>query len=205
MFLWIFSSYFHIMSKPSLFQVYLAKFRKFYFEYRTVPTFEISKEIIGVQSKSAVYRFFQQMMEEWYLTKKDGNYYPWDRLVSLPLFESVQAWSPIDVTDPTAEPINVEEYLVDNPTDTVLLKVKWESMMDAGLHEWDVVVVDTSKSARVWDMVIAFVDGQYTVKRLQKWDQTPRELHPDNANFNIIRPQWELSIFGVVVGSMRRY
>lgn len=193
------------MSKPSLFQVYLAKFRKFYFEYRTVPTFEISKEIIGVQSKSAVYRFFQQMMEEWYLTKKDGNYYPWDRLVSLPLFESVQAWSPIDVTDPTAEPINVEEYLVDNPTDTVLLKVKWESMMDAGLHEWDVVVVDTSKSARVGDMVIAFVDGQYTVKRLQKWDQTPRELHPDNANFNIIRPQWELSIFGVVVGSMRRY
>ncbi len=196
------------MSKPSLFQVYLTKFRKFYFEYRTVPTFEASKLIIGVQSKSAVYRFFQQMMEEWYLTKKDGSYYPADRLVSLPMFDSVQAGVPIDVYDPEAKQVNVEEFLVDNPTQTVLLKVKGESMLNAGLHEGDVVIVDKSKEARPWDMVIAFVDQQYTVKRLHKSEtsqESERELHPDNDHFNIIKPQGSLEIFGVVVWSMRRY
>ena len=196
------------MSKPSLFQVYLTKFRKFYFEYRTVPTFEASKSIIGVQSKSAVYRFFQQMLDEWYLTKKDGSYYPGERLVSIPLFDSVQAWAPVDISDPTSTPINIEEYLVDNPTQTVLLRVKGESMKDAGLHEWDVVAVDTSIPHTEWDMVIAMVDNEYTVKRLQKWTTNTghiRELHPDNPNFSVIYPQGELSIFGVVVGSMRRY
>ncbi len=193
------------MSKPSLFQVYLAKFRKFYFEYRTVPTFEASKMIIGVQSKSAVYRFFQQMLDEWYLTKKDGSYYPAQRLVSLPLFDSVQAGNPIDVYDPQAKQVNVEDFLVDNPTETVLLKVKGESMINAWLYEWDIVVVDKSRQAREGDMVIAFVDNQYTVKRLHKWTETQRELHPDNTNFSIIRPEHSLEIFGVVVWSMRRY
>ena len=193
------------MSKPSLFQVYLEKFRRFYFAYRTVPTFEASKMIIGVQSKSAVHRFFQQMLDEGYLTKKDGSYYPADRLVSLPLFDSVQAWTPIDVYDPQAKQVNVEEFLVDNPTETVLLKVRGESMINAWLHEWDIVIVDKSREPRDGDMVIAFVDEQYTVKRLHKWIETPRELHPDNANFSIIKPQQSLEIFGVVVWSMRRY
>lgn len=144
-------------------------------------------------------------MDEWYLTKKDGSYYPADRLVSLPFFESVQAWVPIDVYDPQAKQINVEDFLVDNPTETVLLKVRGESMLNAGLHEGDIVVVDKSKQASNGDMVIAFVDNQYTVKRLHTGKETPRELHPDNANFSIITPQESLEIFGVVVGSMRRY
>ncbi len=145
------------------------------------------------------------MLDEWYLVKKDGSYYPADRLVSLPLFDSVQAWVPIDVYDPQAMQVNVEEFLVDNPTDTVLLKVKGESMINAWLHEGDIVIVDKSKRAQEWDMVIAFVDSQYTVKRLHKTNETSWELHPDNDDFSIIKPEWSLEIFGVVVGSMRRY
>lgn len=193
------------MSKPSLFQVYLTKFRSFYFEYRTVPTFEASKSIIGVQSKSAVHRFFQQMLDEWYLVKKDGSYYPADRLVSLPLFDSVQAWKPIDVYDPQAKQVNVEDFLIDNPIQTVLLRVRWESMTNAWIHEWDIVAVDKQKQAHEWDMVIAFIDGQYTVKWLHKWNDWDWELHPDNPNFSVIRAREQLEIFWVVVGSMRKY
>jgi len=109
------------------------------------------------------------------------------------------------VYDPQAKQVNVEEFLVDNPTETVLLKVRGESMINAWLHEWDIVIVDKSREPRDGDMVIAFVDEQYTVKRLHKWIETPRELHPDNANFSIIKPQQSLEIFGVVVWSMRRY
>lgn len=48
-------------------------------------------EVIGVQSKSVVHRFFQQMLDEGYLEKKQGIYYPADKLVALPLFDSVRA------------------------------------------------------------------------------------------------------------------
>ena len=197
------------MSKPSSFLQYIKKFRSYYFKYRTVPTFETTKSIIGVQSKSAVHRFFQQLIEYGYLTKKDGWYYPHERLTSFPLFESVQAGDPTDiVADHTdTEQLNIEQYMIDDPQHTVLIKVRGESMIDAGLHEWDTVVVDTSKQAREWDMVIAIVDHEYTVKRLHSsWDPTsPRELHPANKNFSVIRPRGRLEVFWVVVGSMRRY
>ncbi len=195
------------MSKPSSFERYLQLFRDFYFSYRTIPTFEITKEIIWVQSKSAVHRFFQQMVEYWFLSKTDWNYLPANKLIGLPLFSSVQAWQPLEVLDTTCEQINVENYLVDNPNSTVLLSVKWESMIDAGLHEGDLVVVDRWKEARMWDMVIAVVDNEYTVKWLEKWDSDkhPWILQPSNEKFSPIIPKWSLTIYGVVVWSMRKY
>lgn len=82
------------MGKQSLFEVYLNRFRNYYFAYRTIPSFEMCMEILGVNSKSVVHRFFQQMIENGYLSKRSSTYLPQDKLVSLPFFESVQAGIP---------------------------------------------------------------------------------------------------------------
>ena len=162
-------------------------------------------EIIGVNSKSVVHRFFQQMVDSGYLEKKQGVYYPSDKLVSLPLFESVRAWQPTDEEADMCEYVSIEEYLVDQPEHTVLLTVKGDSMVDAGLQEQDVVIVDTTKEARIGDIVIAVVDNAYTVKYLEKDKKGQFYLKPGNTNYDDIYPEEDMHVFGVVTWSFRKY
>lgn len=126
-------------------------------------------------------------------------------LVSLPFFESVRAGIPSAATDEIADQIHIESYLVDHPITTVLLSVKWDSMVYAWLQEWDILVVDKAKQARWWDIVIAIVDQEYTVKYLEKDNDWRRYLKPWNDNYANIYPEEELEIFGVVTGSFRKY
>lgn len=193
------------MGKQSLFELYIDRFRKFYFKHRTIPSFTVCMEVIWVNSKSAVHRFFQQAVDHWYLDKKQWIYYPWERLVSLPFFESVRAWLPTAWTDEISDQISIESYLVSHPTSTILLSVKWDSMQDAWLQEWDIVIVDRSKQAGWWDIIIAVVDNDYTVKYLEKDKHWRRYLKPWNSAYPDIYAEEELEIFGVVTGSFRKY
>ena len=162
-------------------------------------------EIIGVNSKSVVHRFFQQMLEEWYLEKKQGVYYPGNRLVSLPLFDSVRAGVPTEEKGDIFENISLERFLVEDPDHTVLISVKGDSMQDAGILEGDIVIVHTSKEAKIWDIVIAIVDEDYTVKYLQKDNLGRYYLQAANENYDDIYPEQEMKVFGVVVGLCRKY
>lgn len=145
------------------------------------------------------------MVDNGYLVKKQWIYYPWEMLVSLPFFESVRAWNPTAATEEMYDQINVESYLIDRPTATVLLSVKWDSMKDAGLQEGDVLVVDKSQEWKRWDIIIAVVDNEYTVKYLEKDENWRWYLKPWNDNYNDIYPEQELEIFGVVTWSFRKY
>lgn len=194
-----------IMWKHSLFELYLDRFRKFYFKFRTIPSFSTCMEVIWVNSKSAVHRFFQQMVDHEYLLKREWIYYPGERLVSLPFFESVRAGLPMAATNDVADQISVESYLIEHPTTTVLLKVKWDSMIDAGLQEWDVLVVDRAQQPKQWDIVIGIVDQEYTVKYLEKDNRWLRYLKPWNKNYEDIYPEQELELFWLVTWSFRRY
>lgn len=193
------------MGKNSLFELYLDRFRRFYFKFRTIPSFSACMEVIGVNSKSAVHRFFQQMVDNEYLLKKEGSYYPGERLVSLPFFESVRAGFPMAAVVDVADQISVESYLIDHPTTTVLLKVKGDSMIDAGLQEGDILIVDRAQQPRQGDIVIGVVDQEYTVKYLEKDAQGNRYLKPGNPHYDNIYPEQELELFGLVTGSFRKY
>jgi len=163
-------------------------------------------EVIGVNSKSVVHRFFQQLIEGWFLEKKQGVYYPTVRLGALPLFESIRAWFPTTVTDETRYDISIESYLVDNPSETILLKVVGDSMIDAGFLEGDIVVVDTSMEADVGQVIVGVVDDEYTMKFYMKDKKGNYFLQAANQHVDYpdIYPQEELRIFGVVVGSFRK-
>lgn len=162
-------------------------------------------EVIGVHSKSVVHRFFQQMVDDGYLEKKQGVYYPADKLVSLPLFDSVRAGWPAEATQVEAEIVGLESYLIRDPEHTILLSVAGDSMIDAWLHEWDMLVVDTHMKEKEWDIVIALVDGEYTVKTLLKDQKKNWYLQPANEIYEDIYPTEWLMIYGVVVGSFRSY
>jgi len=77
-------------------------------------------------------------------------------------------------------------------------------MIDAGIHADDVVVVEKRTSANAGDIVVAIVDNEFTLKRLDR-ERGRVVLKPENKAYPAIRPKGELEIFGVVVGQFQKY
>ena len=105
--------------------------------------------------------------------------------------------------DDQPEAVSVDRYLISHPSRTVLIKVKGDSMADAGILSGDVVIVEKRSHAKLGDIVVAIVDNEFTVKRLRK-EKGRFVLCPENTAYPTLRPP-ELEIFGVVVGQFRTY
>ena len=73
---------------------------------------------------------------------------------------------PNAVDDAHGDALTIDDYLIERPSQTVLIRVKGDSMMDAGILEGDLVVVEKTATAKRGDIVVAIVDGQFTLKRL---------------------------------------
>ncbi len=104
------------------------------------------------------------------------------------------------------EGLDLNEFLVQHKAASFLFEVKGDSMRNAGIMDGDKVVVDRSIEPRHNKIVIAVVDGEFTIKRLYR--RAGRiELRPENPAHAtiIITPDTQLEIWGVVVGSVRRY
>ena len=87
-----------------------------------------------------------------------------------------------------------------------MFTVRGESMIGAGIFDGDKVVVDKSIKPKHNEIVVAVVDGEYTIKRFYKY-RGVIELRPENPSYPAITFQDgnELQIWGVVVGVVRRY
>jgi SOS-response transcriptional repressor LexA len=85
----------------------------------------------------------------------------------------------------------------------VLVRVKGDSMIDAGVLDGDLVVVEKRASARRGEIVVAIVDNQFTLKRLDL-ERGRFILRPENKAYPVIRPEGTLEIFGVMVGLVRK-
>ena len=77
-------------------------------------------------------------------------------------------------------------------------------MIDAGIFQDDVVIIEKKQTANIGDIVVAIVDNEYTLKTLGR-EGKEFVLYPANRAFPTIRPQGHLEIFGVVVGQFRKY
>lgn len=125
----------------------------------------------------------------------------------LPLFTSkVAAGFPASADDHVDKRMNPSEYLVSNDDDTFFVRVRGDSMIDAGIFEGDVLVVDRARVPQIGDIVLAVLDGEFTVKTLGKSKQHAR-LIPANRHYPVIEVKAEqaFEIWGVVTGSMRKF
>ncbi|HEY2865080.1 MAG TPA: S24 family peptidase, partial [Casimicrobiaceae bacterium] len=98
----------------------------------------------------------------------------------------------------------IDDYLIEHPSQTVLVRVKGDSMIDAGIFDGDLVVVEKRTTARRGEIVVAIVDNQFTLKRLDL-ERGQFILCPENKAYPVIRPAGALEIFGVMVGLVRKY
>jgi repressor LexA len=134
----------------------------------------------------------------------DRRLAPTRRFFERALAESpVHAGLPDPVDDASPDALTIDDYLIEHPSQTVLVRVKGDSMMDAGILEGDLVVVEKTASAKRGDIVIAIVDGQFTLKTLDL-ERGNFILKPENKAYPMIRPEGALEIFGVMVGLVRK-
>lgn len=132
-----------------------------------------------------------------------------DNIVKLeiPLFSSsVAAGFPSPAEDHIEDTLDLNDYMVERPDSTFMLRVEGESMKDIGILPNDILVVDRSLKAAHNKIVIAAIDGQLTVKRLFHRGDLIRLL-PENSDYPEIELEQEsdLVIWGVVIGSFRRF
>ena len=123
---------------------------------------------------------------------------------TLPLFGPIAAGFAAPVEEQAEETVNLEQYLIKDRSSTFLLRVKGESMINAGIHEGDLVIVDRSKTPKVNDIVVGILDGEFTLKRLKKGNGK-FYLQAENPDYPDLYAMDELKIGGVVVGTVRKY
>lgn len=120
-------------------------------------------------------------------------------IVSLPLFSDlVQCGFPSPAADYVEQRIDLNELLVSHPSSTYFVKAAGDSMIEAGISDGDLLVVDSSRTAEHGDIVIAAVEGEFTVKRLQL--RPTVQLIPMNSAYSpiVVGSEDTLDVFGVV-------
>ncbi|MGT3828206.1 translesion error-prone DNA polymerase V autoproteolytic subunit [Enterobacter kobei] len=121
------------------------------------------------------------------------------QIVPLPMFNDlVPCGFPSPAQDYVERRIDLNELLIQHPSATYFVKSSGDSMIDAGIGEGDLLVVDSSRKAEHGSIIIAAVDGEFTVKRLQLHPFVM--LKPENTAYKpiMIGSEDSLEVFGVV-------
>jgi DNA polymerase V len=132
------------------------------------------------------------------------------KAIKIPLFNSkVPAGFPSPADDHVEKRLDPSEYLVDQADATFFVTIQGESMIETGLMPGDKAVVDRSKIPVIGDIVLAVVDGDFTIKILNRQKNGNPRLLPANASGKYqpieIKEGMQFEVWGVVTGSFRRF
>jgi SOS regulatory protein LexA len=117
---------------------------------------------------------------------------------------SIEAGFPSPAEEELVDTLSLDDLLIQNREATFLLKVSGDSMTGAGILPGDMVIIDKGRTPKSGDIVIAQVDGEWTMKFLRK-RRDDVVLVAANPKYQPIRPKHELKIAGVVTAVVRKY
>ncbi len=194
------------MGNPNRDQEYLGKLQDYYGNYRSLPSYAVIGEMLGMASKSAVSALVKRLILAGYVEMTpDKRLAPTNRFFERELADfNVPAGLPAAANDAMSESLTLDEYLIAKPSSTIMVRVRGDSMMEAGIYDGDIAIVERRPAANIGDIVVAIVDNEYTLKELAR-DKQGFLLLPHNAAYSPIRPEESLEIYGVMVGLVRKY
>lgn len=180
--------------------------REFWQKERRVPSYSEMMTAFGYRSKNAVSCAVMRLIALGYLSKdENGKVAFLPKLTgSVRMLGSIAAGFPVDEEQQESEAITMDEYLVRDLDQTYMLTVRGESMINAGILPGDLVLVEKGKQPKNNDIVVACVDGEWTLKYYVT-DSAGVRLEPANPKFHFIRPKRSLEIGGVVRAVIRKY
>lgn len=189
---------------------HLSTLQSYYAEHRVLPSYARLMSLLGFASKSAVKKVLERLEGVGMLERTpDGDWAPSEQFFERAIaIQPVPAGMPISADSDVHEQITIDRFLIQQPAKTVLIRVKGDSMVEAGIHDGDLAVVERRTDAMQGDIVVAVIDDQFTLKTLAR-DKDGYHLLPANPNYPVIRPSnnenGKLEIFGVLVGLVRKY
>jgi repressor LexA len=187
---------------------------KYQLKHGSSPTIREMREHFNLSSDNSILKHVKALEEKGYIDKDDTP-----RGIKIldsvkKRLESETLKLPLLGFIPAGGPVLSEEYIdswYDVGADVAqkqegyfLLKVVGESMIDAGIFEGDIVIVNAKQQPKNGDIVVGLVDGANTVKRYMVSDNGPY-LKAENQSYSDIYPEEELSVQGVVTGLLRYY
>lgn len=181
------------------------KIETFYKKHKRMPSYEEVRSLMGYKSKSAAHYFINNLIQEGVLHKdKKGYLLPHKLYGEIPLLGTVEAGFPSPAEEELVDTMSFDDYLITNREATYILNVKGDSMIEAGICPGDMVIVERTNSPKDGDIVIAEVDGEWTMKYFRK-KGSKVILEPANKKYKPIIPKEELKIEAVVKGVVRKY
>lgn len=117
----------------------------------------------------------------------------------------ISAGFPSPADDFKEQRISLDDVLIKNKDATFFARVSGQSMIDAGLHDNDLLVIDRSIEPTHNKIAVCFIDGEFTVKRL-KIENNTIWLQPENANYQPIQitPENNFIIWGIVTNVIKK-
>ena len=184
---------------------YKNKLISFYGREKRMPSYSEMMKLFGFKSKNAVYRLVDKLMDAGIVSKdKLGRLIPESSLTEIPLLGLVKAGFPSPSEDVLETTMNIDNFLIQKRDSTYILEVDGDSMIDAHIADGDMVIAERTEFARDGEIVIAEVDGEFTMKYFRK-QGTQVWLEPANKDFKPIYPVTDLQIRAVVKGVIRKY
>ncbi|MBQ4077566.1 repressor LexA [bacterium] len=169
-----------------------------------LPSFDIIAKEFGFKHKNSVWQYFNKLKEENLIEERNNHFYINKELFGAILFSSaVKAGFASVAEDYIEKRVSLDDSFDINSPSTFLFTVSGDSMIDLGIFEGDTVIVRKTNSARDGEVVIAYIDGGYTLKTYRN-KQGKVWLQPANQNYPDLYPKEQLVIFGVAQGIVRK-
>lgn len=125
---------------------------------------------------------------------------------SVELFESIHAGFPSPAEDIPGKSLDIKGLLIKNPASTFFARVQGESMSGDGISDGDIIVIDKSEPARDGSIAVCYIDGEFTVKRLE-FHKDYILLKPSNEKYSPIKVTADnnLIVWGIVKFVIKKF
>ncbi|MDP3920419.1 MAG: LexA family transcriptional regulator [Candidatus Omnitrophota bacterium] len=184
---------------------YQEHLRRFYQTHKRIPSYSEMAALFSFRSKNAVAKLVKKFITHDLLTKnRFGHLTPGRRMAQTKVLGTVQAGFPSPAEEELIDTLSLDEFLIRRPEASYLLKVSGDSMIDAGIHPGDMVIVERGHPVKNGDIVVVQADGEWTMKYYHKKGKDVF-LKAANRRYPIFKPRQELVVGGVVVACIRKY
>lgn len=186
--------------------ILLNQLKDYFARHQELPSLS-AMSLLCSKPKELVQKWLKILIENQFLYQEktdSSKYYPTIKFLQLSLVNAhLPAGNPINVFDDSTKTLDVSSYLIKKPSKSFSVFIKGDSMIDAGIFDGDLAIIEQQQSPNNNDIVAALIDGAVTLKRLVK-KNNQFVLKAENSKYSDIIPKQELQIMGVLVGIIRK-
>jgi SOS regulatory protein LexA len=194
-----------IMEKKRDVKTVEREIQTFYRRERRMPTYKEMLDLLYVRSKSVVHYWMEKLCAKGALVRDAKGFLKLVRPASgIPVAGVISAGYPSPAEEELRDIISIDEYLITRPESSFLVKVSGDSMTGAGIMDGDMVIVEKGREPKNGDIVLAEVDGDWTMKYFARKGKEI-VLEAANPKYPTIRARNELRLGGIITAVIRKY